>query len=77
MKQLRRVYVTQMDITWSMTPQAWRTAVEAAVLGKEFEWDDVGRRLSRKLSVWEKQYTPLDWDLEDWKDELETLREQS
>jgi len=74
---MTRIYVTQFDCTWSLTPEAWRKAVEASIAGKEFNWDDLGKRLSRKISAWEKQHQPLDWDLEEWEDELKNLKGES
>jgi hypothetical protein len=76
MKRIRRIYVTQNECSWSLTPEAWRRAVEAAVANKEFNWDELGYRMSRPISKWAKQHKPLDWDAQDWNDQLEALKEQ-
>jgi hypothetical protein len=76
MKPIRRIYVTQYNHTWSLTPEAWRKAVEAAVANKNFHWDEFGKCLSRPVSKWEKQFNTLDWHKEDWIDQLETLRNE-
>jgi hypothetical protein len=62
----RRIYVTQFDTSWSLTSAAWLRACELNVAGEEFTWDDLGQRLSRRRSKWDKQFRPLDWDDEDW-----------
>jgi hypothetical protein len=77
MRPIRKIYVTQYGTTWSLTPEAWRKAVEAAVAGTEFSWDELGQRLTRPKSKWDKQFNTLDWDKEDWTDQLETLKEKS
>jgi len=40
------------------------------VAGEEFNWDDLGRRLSRPVSKWDKQFRPVDWDKEEWTNAL-------
>jgi len=65
-----KIYVTQYGITWSLTPEAWKQVCEMALADKEWNWDNLGKRLSRPKGAWEKQFHPLDWDKEAWRDEL-------
>jgi hypothetical protein len=72
----KRIYVSLMNLTWSLSPEAWRKLVVAKVSGADFDLDALGKRLSRKRSEWDEQCFMSRWCHQDWTDALEDLQKE-
>ena len=83
------IYVEQYGLLWRLTPGRWAYAVECALKGVAFDWDELGHQMERipyfcyraedgRLGIATNRhrlFKPLDWDDQDWRDAQAELAE--